>query len=90
MLELIINVTTKFLAREFKRRFLSEVIDSFSSWGLVKVNSQKCDVNLTRIHLQFIYEGNDYSLMWSYHFMDENWQETLVELTILCKIQEHC
>ena len=141
MLELKINITTKFLVGGLKGDFFRSDHDNYSSRRFVKVTCQKCDVNLTRIHLllkvfkhnsnlsesvillkrmasgvwsagdisrihlgyskSFTVRGlmltwqawsvvhfteKNYNLMWSYHSMDENWQGTLVELTVFYKI----
>ena len=46
---------------------------------------QRFNVNVTELICSSSHWENDYSLMSSYHSTDENWQRTLVELTVLCK-----
>ena len=45
-----------------------------------KFYCQRFNVNVTDLICNSFCWGNDYSFMWSYHFIEENWQETLVEL----------
>ena len=49
--EVIINVTTKFLAGELEGDFVRSDRDNFSVWRFVKITYQRCDVNLIRIDL---------------------------------------
>jgi len=58
--EVIINVTsrnscggliTKFLTGELEEDFVRSDRDKFSAWGFIKVTCQKCDVNLTKVHV---------------------------------------
>jgi len=54
-----INVTTKFLAGESEGDFVRSDRD-FSAWGFIKVTCQRCNVNLTKIHLLLeVFEQNN-------------------------------